>query len=319
LDSTKKKDHYKTGDWSGKPYNFFGDYLLEKYKCKILKLPISIGTSCPNRDGTINRGGCIFCSEDGSAAPTADEKLSITEQMEKAISNFRRSDIRTRYIAYFQAYTNTYGDREKLKEFYDEAVSFPNIMGIMIGTRPDCIDEEIAEIISSYRRKDFELWVELGFQTMHNRSLDFLNRGHSHEDTLSAVEILSRHGINICLHVIIGIPGETWNDIIETAETVSSLPVQGVKIHHLHVIKNTPLEKIYRKENFEIISMKKYVSYICDFIEHLRPDITIHRLLGDRMEDSLIVPKWGLHKGTVIKEIEDEFYRRGTFQGFFKL
>jgi len=319
LDNSEKKDHYNPGSWSGKPYNFFGDYLISKYRCKILKLPISIGSSCPNRDGSINSGGCIFCSDDGSAAPTADEKLSITEQMKKAMDNFRRSDIKTRYMAYFQAYTNTYGDRVLLKKAYDEAVEFHDIMGLMIGTRPDCIDNKIADIISRYRKENFELWVELGLQTVHNESLSFLNRGHSYEDTLNAVNILNSHGIDICLHVILGIPGESWDDMIDTAEKISALPVQGVKIHHLHIIKGTPLEKIYKEENFKILTMKQYVSIICDFMEHLRPDITIHRLMGDRMEDSLIEPKWGLHKGTVIKAIEDEFHRRGTFQGFLSI
>lgn len=304
------------GSWSGKPYNFFGDYLAAAYSCRVLKLPIDAGLSCPNRDGTLGFEGCIFCSEEGSASPTTGGFSSIADQMRNAKETFRRSERETKYIAYFQAFTNTYGSPDKLKKLYDEAVSFPEVTGLMIGTRPDCINREILDIISSYKKENFELWIELGVQSVHDRSLAFLNRGHTFQQTVDALNLIEEYGIPVCVHVILGIPGESWADMMETAETISKLPVSGVKIHHLHVIKGTPLERFYNEKSFTLMTMKEYVSTLCDFIERLRPDIIIHRLMGDRMEDSLLLPKWGLHKGTVLQAIEDEFCRRCTFQGF---
>jgi len=310
------KKKFNPGRWSGKPYNFFGDYLASTHSCCVLKLPIDAGLSCPNRDGTLDTMGCVFCSEDGSASPATGGLKSITDQMINAKNTFRRSEKDTRFIAYFQAFTNTYGDPELLKKFYDEAVDFPGVTGLMIGTRPDCIDRKIVELINGYKRDGFELWIEIGMQTKHDRSLEFLNRGHTHKQTVEALNLINEYNIPVCVHVILGIPGETWHDMMKTAEEISSLPVAGVKIHHLHIIKGTPLEGIYHEKKFHLLSLKEYVSTVCDFIERLRPDIIIHRLSGDRMEDTLLLPRWGLHKGTVIQSIEDEFNRRCTFQGF---
>lgn len=310
------KEIYNPGKWCGKAYNFFGDYLTEKYKCRILKLPVNTGLSCPNRDGTISRGGCIFCSEEGSASPSACQFLSIHEQMNKALEVLRRSDKATRYIAYLQAFSNTYAPVERLKEIYSAAVSFPDIAGLMIGTRPDCINSDILKLIKSYDRDDFELWLEVGMQSSHDKSLNLLNRGHDNICTLEAIKLIAQYNIKLCLHVILGIPGETWQDMMDTAVTISGLPVAGVKLHHLHIIKGTPLEKGALEKGYKMIAFKEYVSTACDFIERLRPDILIHRLAGDRTEDTLIEPKWGLQKGTVLQGIEDEFNRRGTWQGF---
>jgi len=316
LQKQNRKNRFNPGSWSGKPYNFFGDYLASAYSCRVLKLPIDAGFSCPNRDGTLSFDGCIFCSEEGSASPTTGGASLISEQMLNAKSTFRRSERDTKFIAYFQAFTNTYASPDKLKKLYDEAVSFPDITGLMIGTRPDCISREILEVISSYRKENFELWIELGLQSIHDRSLEFLNRRHTFRQTEKALAMTAEYNIPVCVHVILGIPGESWKEMMETAETISMLPVAGVKIHHLHIIKATELERIQKKEQFNLMTLKEYVSTVCDFIERLRPDILIHRLMGDRMEDSLVLPKWGLHKGTVLQAIEDEFSRRCTYQGF---
>ncbi len=316
MQKQKNRKIFNPGKWSGKPYNFFGDYLAAAYSCRVLKLPIDAGFSCPNRDGTLSFDGCVFCSEEGSASPTTGGLSSIAAQMLNAKNTFRRSEKDTKYIAYFQAFTNTYAPPDKLKMLYDEAVNFPDITGLMIGTRPDCINSEILEVISSYKRENFELWIELGLQSVHDRSLEYLNRQHSFKQTDNALNMIAEYNIPVCVHVILGIPGESWAEMMETAETISKLPVAGVKLHHLHIIKETPLAHIHEKEKFSLMSLKEYVSTVCDFIERLRPDILIHRLMGDRMEESLIQPKWGLHKGTVIQAIEDEFSRRCTFQGF---
>lgn len=307
---------FKKNGWAGKHYNFFGDYLFQKYNCRVLKLPVNAGLSCPNRDGTTGTGGCIFCSDEGSASPTTSGISSISGQMLNAIETYRRSYRDTKYIAYLQAFTNTYGEIDTLKKIYDECISFPEITGLMIGTRPDCIDDEILKLISSYKNTGFELWIELGIQSIHDKSLVFLNRGHTWRQSREAIEMIGLHGIDVCVHIILGIPGETWDNMMETAAVISGLPVNGVKIHHLHAIKNTPFELIYLKGGINLLSLREYISILCDFIERLRPDITIHRLAGDRTADTLVAPKWGLHKGTVLQAVEDEFANRCTYQGF---
>lgn len=311
-----KKNHYNSPFPHDKHYNFFGDYLWDKYNSRILKLPIDAYLSCPNRDGSIGNRGCIFCDEDGSASPTTTGFTDITGQMQNAKNSFRRSDAKTRYIAYFQAYSNTYAPVDKLKMLYDTALSDKEVIGIMIGTRPDCLSDEVLDLISSYKKENFELWLEIGMQTAHNSSLKFLNRGHTHEQTRDAILRAAAHGIPVCVHIILGIPNERWNDMMQTAEEISSLPVNGVKLHHLHIIRGTMIEKLYENNQIQLMSFREYISTICDFLERLRPDILIHRLIGDRGMDMLIAPLWGVHKGTVLKAIEDEFLSRVTYQGF---
>lgn len=299
-----------------KAYRFFGDYLRDKFDCRVLKLPLSVGLSCPNRDGTFGSDGCVFCGIDGSAAPATHCGGDILNQMSNAKSMFKRIDERAKYIAYFQAFTNTYAPAAKLKELYDTALSAPDIVGLMIGTRPDCLSDEVIDLIAEYKRDNFELWLEIGMQSAHEKSLNFLNRRHTHNDTVDAVKRVSKRGIDICLHVILGIPGETWDDIMITAEETAALAVAGIKFHHLHVIRGTKLEEIYKADSLPLLTMHEYVSILCDFIERQRPETLIHRLLGDRNENSLIAPLWGQHKGTVQKLIDDEFERRASGQGF---
>lgn len=297
--------------------NLFGDYLTGRYNCRVLKLPINAGLSCPNRDGTLDRTGCIFCCENGSAAASCSENLSIRDQMSSAISSFKRGNSSCKYIAYFQAYTNTYADNSVLKNLYDEAVSFsPDIIGLMIGTRPDCISEKNSKLISSYSEKLPEVWVELGMQSANDKSLSFLNRHHSHNDSIEAVKILKKHGIKVCAHYITGIPNEKYGDIMHSVSAFNNLNIDGIKLHHFHVIKNTPAEKIYEREIFNLLSMQEYISITCDILERLNPKISVHRLSADRDITSLIAPVWGLHKGSVQKGIEDELIKRGTWQGF---
>ncbi|MDY6935618.1 MAG: TIGR01212 family radical SAM protein [Spirochaetota bacterium] len=315
MPSKRNINHYKSGNWFGKPYLFFGDYLKYKFNTSLYKLPINANLSCPNRDGTIGTSGCIYCSEDGSASPTSYGLSHITKQMDNAKNSLRRRDAKTKYIAYFQAYTNTYASTAELKELYDIAIAFEDVIGMMIATRPDCLTEEVIDLIADYKRDNFELWLEIGMQSMHEKSLRLLQRGHLHTATRDSIFRASQRGIPVCAHIIIGIPDESWDEIMETAREISSMPVRGIKFHHLHVIKGTSLEKYYLDGKIKTITFNEYISTICDFIERLRPDIIIHRLLGDRDEATLVAPLWGLHKGTVIKAIEDEFIRRGSYQG----
>ncbi|MBN2038473.1 MAG: TIGR01212 family radical SAM protein [Spirochaetes bacterium] len=313
MQSGQKKKLYK---WNPeKPYYFFGDYLWSKYGCRVLKLPVDAGFTCPNRDGSISSKGCIFCSE-GSASPTVFISSDIKEQMRNARNSFRRSDAETKYIAYFQAFTNTYAETNVLEELYSTAVSEQDITGLMIATRPDCLPEDVVNLISSFNRENFELHLEIGMQSIHERSLDFLNRGHTYKDTRDAILRAAEKNISVCVHVILGIPGESWRDMMDTAEEISSLPVTGVKIHHLHVIKDTILEKYYNEGKVPVMEFREYISIVCDFLERLRPDILIHRLIGDVNIKALVAPMWANHKGTVLQAIEDEFVQRCTIQGF---
>ncbi|TAL35203.1 MAG: TIGR01212 family radical SAM protein [Spirochaetes bacterium] len=309
---TVRSEH---GGREGKPYNFFGDYLLKKFGCRVLKLPIDARLTCPNRDGTLDTRGCVFCGEDGSASPTSAGTEDIHLQMRTARESFRRAGADTLYIAYFQAFTNTYAPVDVLKRLYDAALGEPGVTGLMIATRPDCVPDETLDLIAGYAREGFELWLELGMQSAHDKSLETLGRRHTNADTVDAVSRAALRGIPVCTHLILGIPGESWKDIMDTAALVSSLPVRGVKLHHLHVIRGTQLEKAFREGKFSPLGLEEYVSSACDFLERLRPDIIIHRLIGDRPPATLVAPLWALHKGTVLRAIEEELMRRGSFQG----
>jgi radical SAM protein (TIGR01212 family) len=311
-----KRDHCKAGTWFGKPYYSFSDYLRDKYKRRVLKIPINAGLSCPNRDGTVGADGCLFCSEDGSASPGMTDTMPLPEQMDAAKIKFKRTDPDTAYIAYFQAFTNTYGPPHLLKKLYDMAVTTDDVIGLMIGTRPDCLPDKTLDLIASYRKPGFELWLEIGMQSSHDKSLEFLRRGHTNGDTVDAINRAAQRDISVCVHLILGIPGESWKDMMATADCLHLLPVRGIKFHHLHVIEGTALEDLYRSGGMKPLSLNEYVSILCDFIERVSPEILIHRLMGDREENTLVAPRWGMHKGTVLKAIEDEFHRRCTFQGF---
>ena len=314
MQTTRKKKRF---DVSPKPYNSFGDYLNKKYSGQILKLPINAGFSCPNRDGKISFGGCIFCAEDGSASPSALSQFDVITQMNTAKEGFKRSSKTSiKYIAYFQAFTNTYNTRENLKLLYDLAVTQEDIIGLMIATRPDCLQDDVIDLIAEYAKDNFELWVELGMQSSHNKSLDYLNRGHNFDCTKDAIIRLADKNIPVCTHIILGIPQETWDDMMYTANVLAELPIAGIKFHQMHIIKNTRLAQIHNDNPIPQISMKEYVSYICDFLERTRKNILIHRLTGDRDAGTLIAPLWGLHKGSIQKAISDEFEKRGTHQGF---
>ncbi len=313
---TREREPFEPGEFAGKPYRSFGDHLVRTYGRRILKIPINANLSCPNREGRPGRQGCLFCSLDGSASPGTSTAASLEEQIEATKKNFKRAGPDTGYIAYFQAYTNTYAPREVLKNLYDTALSSPGMTGLMVGTRPDCLPDDILDLIASYRRPGFELWLEIGMQSAHDRSLELLMRGHTRADTVDAVGRAATRGIPVCAHLILGIPGETWHDMMDTALFIRSMPLSGLKLHHLHVIRGTPLEEWHRDGRMAPLSLKEYASLLCDFLERVSPDLVIHRLMGDRDEETLIAPLWSLRKGTAIKAIEEEFSRRGTRQGF---
>lgn len=300
--------------WNDKRYHTL-DYEFKKtFGEKAIKLSIDGGFTCPNRDGTIGKKGCIFCSERGSGEFTSDKHKSISEQITEQKQIMSKKWISNTYIAYFQNYTNTYDTVENLRIKFDEALSCPNIKGLAIATRPDCINEEIADLLSKINSKTF-LWIELGLQTINDNTAEFLRRGYNLSQFNYAVNILKSKNIKVVAHLIIGLPGESETQIIDSVKYISDLNIWGIKLHMLHIIRNTDLEVYYNKNNFKILSQEEYVNIICDALECLSPNIVIHRITGDGKKSDLIEPLWSLNKLKVLSDIDMELKKRQSKQG----
>lgn len=299
--------------WNDKRYHTL-DYELKKvFGEKTIKLSIDGNFTCPNRDGKISTNGCIFCSERGSG-DFSERGKTITEQIEKQKYIMSQKWKSNTYIAYFQNFTNTYDTVCNLKEKYNEALKSENIKGIAIATRPDCIDDEIADLLGELNKKTF-LWVELGLQTVNNNTAMFINRGHSLKQFDKAVEILNSKNIKTVVHLIMGLPGESKEQMLNSIKYISNLNIWGIKIHMLHILKNTALAKYYENAPFKILTQKEYVDLICDCLELLREDIVVHRLTGDGKKSDLIEPRWTLNKLKVLSDIDETLKIRGSFQG----
>ena len=289
-------------------YYKFSTYFKNKgFKHKVQKITVDAGFSCPNRDGKISENGCIYCNNEGFSPNTRKTFDSIEKQIQEGI---KRSKAK-KFIVYFQAYTNTYAPIDKLKQIYDSAKKFENIIGISIATRPDCVNKDVIGLIASYT-KDYEVWIEYGLQTVHKKTLDFINRGHLHEDFLKAVELTrKKKDIKICAHVIIGLPFEDEGMIIETARSVACLKLDGIKIHPLHIIKGTRLEEFYKAGKFQVLELEEYIDLAVKFLEYLWPETVIQRISADCPKDLLVAPLWILDKSKVLRGIE----QKDTFQG----
>jgi radical SAM protein (TIGR01212 family) len=291
----------------------FNDYLKDKFGERIQRLSLNAGFTCPNRDGKVSDEGCIYCNDEGFS-PFAKSHLSLKQQIRKSMDYANKRYKAKKFIAYFQNATNTYAPLKKLKKSYDTIKEFPDIVGLFISTRPDCIDEKRLDLIKSYS-KDYDVWIEYGLQSIHDRTLKFINRGHTFHDFIKAVEATAERDIKIGVHVILGLPGETEEDMRRTAKKIAKLPVSGIKFHALHVLKNTKLEQFYEDDRIELLSFKKYVSAVCDFLEITSPLCVVFRLVSDARDDFLTAPKWINRKSEVITAIKEEFKRRGTKQG----
>lgn len=301
---------------STKPYLAYSDVLKEKYGHKVYKVTLDAGFTCPNRDGSKGVGGCTFCDETGSSSRAQDKKDSLTRQIHKNIEIMRRRFKAEKFIAYYQSYTNTYSRIERLKRLYDEGLSaHPDIIGLAISTRPDCVDEAKLDFIATYKRPGGYLCLEYGMQTIHDKTLDLINRCETHHDFLNAFSRTREREIPMCVHVILGLPGETHADMMETATVLSALKPEGVKIHMLCAMKYTPLEQQYYRGEWEPLAQDTYIQLVCDFIEHLDPAIAIQRITGNGHRDGLVAPRWLLKKHEVLNEVNREFLRRGTRQG----
>lgn len=297
-----------------KPYNDYNSYLKAHYGAKVYRIGLDAGFSCPNRDGTIGHDGCIYCNSGGSRSPYTDPAKSVAEQLSSRIDYLKNTFGAEKFIAYFQAFTNTHGPVKQLKEAYDSVLPFEDVVEISIGTRPDCVDEEKLDLISSYRSR-YEVWIEYGLQSIRNDTLALLKRGHTFEDFLRAVKLSKSRGIKVSAHVILGLPGESLEDAAKTAKALSGLQIDGVKIHLLHVLKGSPLEKLYLDGKLKLLGQKEYVDTVCSFLENLSADVVIQRLTGEGDRESHIAPLWALDKTGTIRMIEEEFVKRGTRQG----
>lgn len=295
-------------------FRSLNDDLRERFGEKLYKLTLNGGCTCPNRDGTLGTRGCIFCSEGGSGEFAASPQLSIQEQIEDGKRRLAGKRPVKKYIAYFQAYTNTYAPVEHLRRVFTEAISCPEIAVLSIATRPDCLGEEVLELLEELNRRK-PVWVELGLQTIHEKTASFIRRGYPLPVFDRAVKELEARGIEIIVHTILGLPGETADMMLDTMRYVNSTPAAGIKLQLLHILKHTDLADYYQHTGFHILTMNEYVDLVIRCLEVCRPDLVIHRLTGDGPKDLLIAPEWSQAKRQVLTTIQKELKRRNTFQG----
>ena len=293
-------------------YNAIGPWLTEQFGGKVIKLSLDGGFTCPNRDGTCGTGGCAFCSDDGSGTFASPASAgSIEAALREQITLQRRKWPEAKYIAYFQSHTNTYAPPQKLRELWDAALAFDGVIGLAVATRPDCLPDEILDLLEEYNQKTF-LWVELGLQTSREQTAREFNRGYANAVFEKAMKDLSSRGIKTVIHLILGLHGEKKEDFLRSAEYVGGFRPFGIKLHMLHIMKGTPYAAY---ANEPILSMNEYVSCICDILERLPQEITVHRLTGDAPGKMLITPEWTRNKHSVLNAIQHEFALRGTYQG----
>ena len=297
-----------------KRYYPFGQHLKEVFGEKVCKITVDAGFTCPNRDGKAGKGGCIYCSEGSHYLPSQYRNLPVSEQLTSSIVRIRNKFNINKFIAYFQAYSNTYAPADKLEKLYNEALSVDEIVGLSIGTRSDCLSNKTLDLLQEYAEKTY-LWLEIGLQSIHDRTLKLINRGHTFEQFMNTVRRAKGRGFKICTHVILGLPGESSNDMMKTAKAVGESGIDGIKLNHLHILKGTPLEKIYLNKEFNLLDENTYVNLVCDFLECLPHDIIIQRLVGDAPKDRLIAPFWTSNKLDVINAIDKEMERRESYQG----
>ena len=299
---------------SAKRYNPFSDELNRIFGCRVQRISVDAGFSCPNRDGLLDSSGCIFCGGSGSGAYSIRRDLAICGQIEDGKEVMRRKYKAQRFMAYFQAYSNTYAPLEQLKSLYGQALSVPDVVGLIIATRPDCLSDDVLDYLQELAQKTY-LWLELGVQSMHDRTLRLINRRHDHACSVDAIQRARARGIRVCAHVILGLPGETHGEMLAMAGELNRLDVDGVKLHLLHVMKGTVLAGMYGRGELRVLDRDEYAGLVCDFLERLDPRILIHRLTGDGGHDNLLAPLWSLKKFEILNLIDAELERRGTRQG----
>ena len=301
-------------NWNDKPYHSFDYMLKERFHGKVYKVALNGGMTCPNRDGTLGNRGCIFCSAGGSGDFAGNRQDSITEQIEKQIASIRKKRNADRFIAYFQAYTNTYAPVEYLRKIYTEAISHPNVVAVSIGTRPDCLGEEVLDLLEELNHIK-PVWVELGLQSIHEKTARYIRRGYPLSCFNTAVKNLRERNLEVIVHTILGLPYETKEDILATMEYLNHMDIQGIKLQLLHELKGTDLAEDYLAGKFQVYSMEEYLDLLIDCLEHLSPDMVIHRLTGDGPKELLLAPLWSSAKRTVLNTLHQECKARNSYQG----
>lgn len=295
-------------------YYSFSRFLQERFGTKVYRVTLDAGFTCPNVDGSVAVGGCVYCDNRSFSPNRRLPRATVREQVRRGVELLQQRYRADRFLAYFQAATNTYAPLSRLRQLYDEALDHPQIVGLAIGTRPDCVPDEVLDLLERYAR-DRYVCLELGLQSMHDRSLDWMNRGHHFDAFVDAVRRCQGRGLDLCVHVILGLPGESRADMLATADALAAMPVHAVKIHNLHVVRDTPLETMYRAGEVRLFELEEYVTLVCDFLERLPPSMVIHRLNGDAPPDYLVAPLWCLDKPNLLRAIHAELDRRGSWQG----
>lgn len=308
-----------TSSWHGRPYYSLDAFLKNTYGEKIYKIAVDAGFTCPNRDGTLGSKGCIFCSAGGSGdyAVSTSEHASVAEQIAAGTALFQCKQAGRRFIVYFQAYTNTYGPLPRLYALYAEALREPSVAGISIATRPDCISEDIVTMLVNLKSEfpDKSVWIELGLQTIHEKTADFIRRGYPLSTYDSCVSLLNASRIPVITHIILGLPGETGTDVLSTIDHLDQIGTWGIKLQLLHVLRDTDLAALYRQGGFQVLSRESYIDLVIACLEHLDPDIVIHRLTGDGPKEKLLAPLWSMDKRNVLNTLHHTMKLRASCQG----
>ena len=297
-----------------KRYTDYNSHLRAMFGERVQKISVDAGLTCPNRDGRLSRKGCIYCNAKGSGTNAAARGLSIKEQIEAGKIGARIKYKAKKFLAYFQSYTNTYADVGRMKEIYDQALSCDGVVGMAIGTRPDCVDPEKIDLLAAYT-KDYLVWLEYGLQSVHDKTLDLINRGHDFKAFQDAVGMTRGRGINICAHVILGLPGEDRAMMLETAGKLAAAGINGVKIHLLYVVKGTALDTMYLEGKYTCMEQADYVDMVCDFLERLPKEMVIQRITGDPHPEELRAPAWAARYRETFNMIQHAMEQRDSWQG----
>ena len=295
-------------------YNNYNSYLKEKFGCRVHKVSVDVGFTCPNRDGNVAIGGCIYCNNDSFVPSYAKSRVSLQDQIRTGMEYQKKRFKAEKFIIYFQAYTNTYDKIEKLEKLYREALDNENVVGLAIGTRSDCVDEEKIKLFDDLA-KDWFVSIEYGIESIYDKTLEYMNRGHNYKSIIDAIRITKERGIHIGAHIIVGFPTDAKEEMLQMADEVSRLNIDFLKVHNLHIVKNTPLARMYAKDPFHLFNYQEYLDFITCFLERLAPNIVIERLFTDTPQDLLIAPRWNKTHTEILRGIDMELERRDTYQG----
>lgn len=294
--------------------NTFGQYMLRRHGERVHKIALDVGFTCPNRDGSKGSGGCTFCNN-ASFSPNGKNPPSLQQQLASGRRAIGRRTRAAKFLAYFQAYTNTYAAVEQLEALYNEALQEPDIIGLSVGTRPDCVPPQVLELLVKYQQQGLEIWLELGLQSAFDETLRRVNRGHGLAEYRAAVTAARNRGIPVCTHLIVGLPGETERHCHDTLDIVLDLGTDGLKLHPLHVVKATMLASEWRRGEYRPLTMEEYIRIAADLIERTPEEIVFHRVTGTASKDILLAPEWCSQKWNILNGIENELRRRGHRQG----